>query len=49
MEKYVKPELEVIRMDHEDTILTSGSCEVILAWNVSWQDASGNTYTNSGK
>lgn len=49
MEEYVKPELEVISMAKEDTILTSSSsCDVIVSWTVNYSDGAGNQYSVSG-
>ena len=48
MEKYVKPQLDIIDLNKEDTILTSSSCDVIVSWTVTWEDGNGNVYSNSG-
>lgn len=51
MEKYVKPEMDVVELSKDDTILTSSgnaNCEVIVSWNVTWEDANGHQYSNSG-
>ena len=48
MEKYVKPEFEVIELDKNDAILTSGSGScIIVSSTVYWEDANGNKFSNT--
>ena len=49
MDQYTKPQMDVVRLSKDDTILTSGgNCDVIVEWNVSYQDGAGNTYVING-
>ena len=45
LEAYVKPEMDVIDIEKDDVIATSG--DGIIGMSVTWEDANGNTYTNS--
>ena len=47
MEKYVKPEMEVIELTQDDVITASSSC-IIVSWTVTYEDAGGNQYSQSG-
>ena len=44
-EGYVTPEMEVIGIGKDDVILTSGC--MIVSMEVSWEDGSGNRYSNT--
>ena len=44
-EDYLRPEMEVVALDEENVIVTSGC--MVVSMSVSWSDGSGNQYTNT--
>ena len=44
-EDYLRPEMEVVALDEENVIVTSGC--MVVSMSVSWSDGSGNRYTNT--